>query len=169
MVGHGSPMVDWDEWHFLYNARALFDFSSYNSPVYPPLYSALLAPAFFAGQQFYIAALSINALLSALLAIPVWLLARQLVPRTGALVAALAALCLPFEFVLAPRMALPRISCGCYLPWRSGVCAMEFVTIAGWAAFMIWRLACWWPRLFSPNSIFLVRYPYSFSSVALSC
>ncbi len=92
-----GPTVFDDELFYRLNATAIFDLSAYATPHYPPLYSLVLAPAFWF-ENWYQAMTILNAFWSTLVVPAAWLLARNIGLRQPLLAAALVSL-LPFHMV----------------------------------------------------------------------
>lgn len=87
-----------DELIYKENASAFFEGIRIRGAHYPPLYSLVLAPAFFF-QNWYDVMIRINGLLSTLLVIPVWLLARSFLNCRTSLIAALLTMIIPFQAI----------------------------------------------------------------------
>lgn len=108
-----------DEWLYRQAAEDLARHSSlplnpfpYTQPYpYPPLYPLLIAPAFLFTDWFG-SLLRINALVSSLTVIPVWLIARTVLGRPLALLAVVVSATEPYQ-VIYPRMVFSE---NLYLP-----------------------------------------------------
>lgn len=106
-----GPTCFGDEWIYKRNAEHLFAGTPLPDAHYPPLYPLVLAPAFLL-QSWYDAMIRINGLVSTLLAVPVWLLARELLDRRVSAVAVLLSLMIPFHliypgFILSENLFMP--------------------------------------------------------------
>lgn len=77
ILNNNEPVVFGDELIYKEFAFAIFSGVSYHSIHYPPLYSLILAPAFWGGNHFYLIMQITNAVFSSLAAIPLYLLARH--------------------------------------------------------------------------------------------
>jgi len=88
----------WDEWLYKENAELLSHGERFFSDHYPPLYSLVISIAFFF-RNWYESIHVINGILSTLLVIPVWLIARMFVTRPFALLTVLLVLMLPFQAI----------------------------------------------------------------------
>jgi hypothetical protein len=91
-----GPLIP-DELLYKFNAMAIFSFQKYPHPHFPPLYPAMLAPAFFF-KNWYEGMLIINAFLSSLTVPATWFLARSAGVRHPLIAALLAAL-LPMHVI----------------------------------------------------------------------
>ncbi|PKN88931.1 MAG: hypothetical protein CVU51_02665 [Deltaproteobacteria bacterium HGW-Deltaproteobacteria-1] len=91
-----GPLIP-DELLYKFNALAIFSFQKYPHPHYPPVYPAVLAPAFFF-KHWYEGMLIINAFLSSLIVPATWFLARSASVRHP-LIAALLASLLPMHII----------------------------------------------------------------------
>ena len=93
-----GPMCFDDERLYKENAVAFFEGIRIRSAHYPPLYSLVIAPAFFF-QNWYDVMIRINGILSTLLVIPVWLLARTFMPPRPSAIAVILSLLIPFQVI----------------------------------------------------------------------
>lgn len=91
-----GPIIP-DELLYKFNAMAIFSLQKYPFPHYPPVYSAVLAPALFF-KNWYEGMLIINAFISSLIVPATWFLARQAGVRHPLIAALLAAL-LPMHVI----------------------------------------------------------------------
>lgn len=95
VVTANGPVIFGDELLYRQFAEDLTN-ATYRDPHYPPLYPLLLAPALWF-ENFYAAMLTINALVSAAVVVPTWLIARKFVAPMYATVAVLMAALLPYH------------------------------------------------------------------------
>ena len=106
-----GPTIFGDELMYRDDAQRLFKGMVFSTAHYPPLYPIFLAPAFFFDNWYDLMKI-INGVLSSLLIIPLWFIARKFIsPTTSAFTVLLAAL-LPFQaiypnFILAENLYLP--------------------------------------------------------------
>lgn len=127
-----GPMIANDEWLFTSGARAIFNGDPYRVNIYPPLYPLFLSPAMALGDRFYEGILGINALLTSLLSVPVYLMARRFMSRGPALTAAALVAALPFQFNLGTRLIFAE-----NLTWTlfaAAVVALTWLPRSGWRA-----------------------------------
>lgn len=100
-----GPVVFKDELLYREFAERLWSLSFYGSTQYPPLYPALLAPAFAFGDGFYEAMLVINVIVSSAAVFPAYAIARLHLGRVASLLCASVVAVLPFHIVF-PRALL---------------------------------------------------------------
>lgn len=99
VLGAEGPIAFADEFIYLSNTRTMLGGGEPYLLQYPPLYSVVLMPALMLGEHFYVGLLVINVLVSSLMLVPIWLLARRMVSADWALCLLLAASLLPVHFV----------------------------------------------------------------------
>jgi hypothetical protein len=87
-----------DELVYKQNAENIFAGFKMASAHYPPLYSILLAPSFLF-KNWYDVMIILNGLVSSLLIVPVWFLARRFMKPDFAAIAALMSLMIPFQLI----------------------------------------------------------------------
>lgn len=87
-----------DEFLYKRNASDFFSGLRIQHAHYPPLYSLAIAPAFLF-SNWYDAIILINGILSTLLAVPIWFLARHYLDPRQAAVVVLLSLMIPFQWV----------------------------------------------------------------------
>lgn len=118
-----GPLIFKDELYYRQNALAIFHGLQYVTPHYPPLYSLILAPAFWA-KNWYQAMLAINALLSSMLIPAAWFLSCSIGMKRPLLASLLVAL-LPFHavyprFVMSENLFVPLFVLAIALAVRGG-------------------------------------------------
>ncbi len=84
-----GSLVNADEELYVRFARSIFNHGAYRSPQYPPLFPALIAPAFLAGASWYGAMKIIVSVLASITVLPAYYLARLFVDRYSSLAIAL--------------------------------------------------------------------------------
>jgi len=85
-----GPIVA-DEVLYKINARKIFRHEPLSTLHYPPLYSLLLSAAFFSKDNWYQWMLFLNAIVSSLVVIPVWLIGSRFLPKSFALISVMIA------------------------------------------------------------------------------
>lgn len=130
-----GPTCFGDEWLYRRNAEHLFAGTPIPDAHYPPLYSLVLAPAFFL-QNWYDAMIRINSLVSTLLAVPVWLLAREFLDRRTSAVAVLLSLMIPFHliypaFILSENLFMPLFVLAVFLAFKGADAGMSWAALLG--------------------------------------
>lgn len=100
-----------DEFIYKKNAYNFFSGIPIPSAHYPPLYSLLLAPAFLF-SNWYDVMIRMNGLLSILLVVPVWLIAKSFLPVRYCAMAVVLSLMIPFQiiypgYILSENLFLP--------------------------------------------------------------
>lgn len=99
-----GPTIFLDEFLYKDNALRLFTGHLFSRATYPLLYSLILSPAFFF-DHWYDVMIAINGLVSSLLLVPVWFLARKFVSPALAMFLVLLTALLPFH-VVYPRLVM---------------------------------------------------------------
>lgn len=120
-----GPFVFRDEFIYKAASESIFQGNGYFVDqklvtVFPPLYSILITPAFWAGAAFYTWILFVNAALSASALVPVWLFAKQWLPRWQSWLCVLLLAVNPAQWVStriieSDNLFLPLFLWGCYL------------------------------------------------------
>lgn len=87
-----------DELIYKQNAENIFAGLKIASAHYPPLYSILLAPLFLF-KSWYDVMIVVNGIISTLMIVPVWFLARRFMKPDFAAIAALISLMIPFQLI----------------------------------------------------------------------
>jgi 4-amino-4-deoxy-L-arabinose transferase-like glycosyltransferase len=82
-LGTVGPIIS-DEVLYKINARNIFMHEPFSTLHYPPLYSLLLSAAFFSKNNWYQWMLFLNAMVSSLIVIPVWLIGSRFLPKSFA-------------------------------------------------------------------------------------
>jgi hypothetical protein len=97
-----GPTLFFDELLYKQNAANFFNglkiWSHPELVLYPPLYSILLVPAFLF-ENWYNVMILINGIISTLLFVPVWFIARSFLGRRISAVAVLLSLMIPFQII----------------------------------------------------------------------
>ena len=114
-LGASGPTTFGDEYLYVANARAMLGGAERYTPHYPPLYSVVLAPAMLFGEHFSEALLVINTVVSSLVLVPMWLLARRLVTPLWTLCLLFAASLLPLQFVYGQLILSENVFCTTFL------------------------------------------------------
>lgn len=174
VLGAEGPVVFGDEYLYKSASEALFIGKGYRADMtpyedrtaalityghYPPLYSLVLTPAFFAGENWYEWMLVINVLVSSIVVFPVWGLARIFLSRPTSWVCVVLAAIIPFHVVfprllMSENLFLPLFLLAVYLLIRPmGQANSRFYYLA---MGMVWGL-CHLTR-----HIFLVMLPVLF-------
>lgn len=77
------PLLTTDEVFYKIDAEKMFRLEAINSAHYPPFYPLMLSPAFFSKDHWYDWMLYINAFLSSLVLIPVWMISLRFLPKSA--------------------------------------------------------------------------------------
>jgi hypothetical protein len=84
-TGTVGPIIS-DEVLYKINAQKIFNNEAFGTLHYPPLYSLLLSAAFYSKDNWYQWMLFINAMISSLIIIPVWLFGSRFLPKSFAII-----------------------------------------------------------------------------------
>jgi hypothetical protein len=85
-----GPIIS-DEVLYKINARKIFNHEPFGTLHYPPLYSLFLSAAFFSKDNWYQWMLFINAVISSMVVVPVWLISSRFLPKSFALISVMIA------------------------------------------------------------------------------